>query len=51
VGLGREVADTVHYHIGKEGAIVGIVKVIVKAHPDSTNFAWRAVDVESGALA
>ena len=33
------------YHTGKERAIVGIVKVIVEAHPDSTDSAWSAVDV------
>ena len=33
------------YHTGKERAIVGIVKVITDAHPDSTDSAWRAVDV------
>jgi predicted RNA-binding protein with PUA-like domain len=33
------------YHTGKERAIVGIVKVIAEAHPDSTDAAWRAVDV------
>ena len=33
------------YHTGKERAIVGIVKVIAEAHPDSTDTAWRAVDV------
>ncbi len=33
------------YHTGKERAIVGIVKVIAEAHPDSTDSAWRAVDV------
>jgi predicted RNA-binding protein with PUA-like domain len=33
------------YHTGKERAIVGIVKVIAEAHPDSTDPAWRAVDV------
>jgi predicted RNA-binding protein with PUA-like domain len=33
------------YHTGKERAIVGIVKVIAEVHPDSTDFAWRAVDV------
>ena len=33
------------YHTGKERAIVGIVKVIAEAHPDSTDGAWRAVDV------
>jgi predicted RNA-binding protein with PUA-like domain len=33
------------YHTGKERAIVGIVKVITEAHPDSTDSAWRAVDV------
>ena len=35
------------YHTGKERAIVGIVKVIAEAHPDSTDAAWRAVDVAS----
>jgi predicted RNA-binding protein with PUA-like domain len=33
------------YHTGKERAIVGIVKVIAEAHPDSTDPAWDAVDV------
>ena len=33
------------YHTGKERAIVGIVKVIAEAHPDSTDTAWDAVDV------
>ena len=33
------------YHTGKERAIVGIVKVIAEAHADSTDAAWRAVDV------
>ena len=33
------------YHTGKERAIVGIVKVIAQAHPDSTDSAWVAVDV------
>ena len=33
------------YHTGKERSIVGIVKVIAEAHPDSTDAAWRAVDV------
>ena len=33
------------YHTGKERAIVGIVKVTSEAHPDSTDSAWRAVDV------
>jgi predicted RNA-binding protein with PUA-like domain len=33
------------YHTGKERAIVGIVTVIAEAHPDSTDPAWRAVDV------
>jgi len=33
------------YHTGKERVIVGIVKVIAEAHPDSTDSAWRAVDV------
>jgi predicted RNA-binding protein with PUA-like domain len=33
------------YHTGKERAVVGIVKVIAEAHADSTDAAWRAVDV------
>ena len=33
------------YHTGKERAIVGIVKVIAEAHPDSTDSAWQAIDV------
>jgi predicted RNA-binding protein with PUA-like domain len=33
------------YHTGKERAVVGIVKVVVEAHPDSTDSAWRAIDV------
>jgi predicted RNA-binding protein with PUA-like domain len=33
------------YHTGKERAIVGIVKVVTEAHPDSTDSAWRAVNV------
>jgi predicted RNA-binding protein with PUA-like domain len=33
------------YHTGKERAIVGIVKVIAEAYPDSTDPAWRAIDV------
>jgi predicted RNA-binding protein with PUA-like domain len=33
------------YHTGKERAIVGIVKVIAEAHPESTDHAWRAIDV------
>ena len=33
------------YHTGKERAVVGIVKVIAEAHPDSTDSAWHAVDV------
>jgi predicted RNA-binding protein with PUA-like domain len=33
------------YHTGKERAIVGIVKVIAEAHPDSTDTAWQAIDV------
>src|SRR6266850_1205180 len=32
-------------HTGKERAIVGIVRVIAEAHPDSTDSAWSAVDV------
>jgi predicted RNA-binding protein with PUA-like domain len=37
--------QTFFYHTGKERAIVGIVKVIAEAHPDSTDAAWPAVDV------
>jgi predicted RNA-binding protein with PUA-like domain len=33
------------YHTGEERAIVGIVKVVAEAHPDSTDRAWEAVDV------
>lgn len=33
------------YHTGKERAVVGIVKVIAEAHPDSTDRAWQAIDV------
>jgi predicted RNA-binding protein with PUA-like domain len=33
------------YHTGEERAIVGIVKVIAEAHPDSTDRAWEALDV------
>jgi predicted RNA-binding protein with PUA-like domain len=33
------------YHTGAERAVVGIVKVIAEAHPDSTDSAWSAVDV------
>jgi len=33
------------YHTGKERAVVGVVKVIAEAHPDSTDAAWLAVDV------
>src|SRR5688572_5070631 len=33
------------YHTGKERSIVGIVKVIAEAHPDSTDSAWDAIDV------
>jgi predicted RNA-binding protein with PUA-like domain len=33
------------YHTGKERAVVGIVKVIAEAHPDSTDSAWKAIDV------
>jgi predicted RNA-binding protein with PUA-like domain len=33
------------YHTGTERAIVGIVKVIAEAHPDSTDAAWSSVDV------
>ena len=34
-----------YYHTGKERAIVGIVRVIAEAHPDSTDSAWQAIDV------
>jgi len=33
------------YHTGKERAIVGIVRVVGEAHPDSTDAAWSAIDV------
>jgi predicted RNA-binding protein with PUA-like domain len=33
------------YHTGKEHAVVGIVRVIAEAHPDSTDPAWVAIDV------
>ena len=33
------------YHTGKERAIVGIVKIVTEAHPDSTDSAWRAINV------
>ena len=33
------------YHTGKERAVIGIVKVIAEAHPDSTDAAWVAIDV------
>ena len=33
------------YHTGEERAIVGIVKVIAEAHPDSTDPDWPAIDV------
>ena len=33
------------YHTGKERAIVGIVKVVAEAHPDSTDAEWSAVNV------
>lgn len=33
------------YHTGKERAVVGIVRVIAEAHPDSTDPEWVAVDV------
>ena len=36
------------YHTGKERAIVGIVKVIAEAHPDSTDAAWRAGPIANG---
>jgi predicted RNA-binding protein with PUA-like domain len=33
------------YHTGKERAIVGIVRVVTEAHADSTDSAWRAINV------
>ena len=33
------------YHTGKERTIVGIVRVIAEAHPDSTDSAWSAINV------
>lgn len=33
------------YHTGKERSVVGIVTVVAEAHPDSTDPAWRAIDV------
>lgn len=33
------------YHTGNERAVVGIVKVVAEAHPDSTDPTWRAIDV------
>lgn len=33
------------YHTGKERAVVGIVKVVTEAHPDSTDAEWSAVNV------
>ena len=33
------------YHTGKERTIVGVVRVIAEAHPDSTDSAWSSVDV------
>ena len=33
------------YLTGKERAIIGIVRVVAEAHPDSTDAAWSAVDV------
>jgi predicted RNA-binding protein with PUA-like domain len=33
------------YHTGKERAVVGIVKVVAEAHPDSTDTAWAAINV------
>lgn len=33
------------YHTGQERAIVGVVKVVATAHPDSTDSAWLAIDV------
>src|SRR5262244_141336 len=37
--------EALFYHTGKERAVVGVVKVIAEAHPDSTDVAWLAVDV------
>src|SRR4029450_12896653 len=36
------------YHTGKERAIVGIVKVVAEAHPDSTDAEWSAVNGAAG---
>ncbi len=33
------------YHTGKERAIVGIVRVVAEAYPDSTDSAWSAINV------
>src|SRR5262249_42799981 len=33
------------YHTGKEKSVVGIVKVIAEALPDSPDTAWGAIDV------
>src|SRR5207244_11086938 len=35
------------YHTGKERAIVGIVKVIAEARPDSTDPGWLGMDVDA----
>ena len=35
------------YHSQSEKAIVGIVEVIVEAHPDSTNTDWECVDIRA----
>jgi predicted RNA-binding protein with PUA-like domain len=39
------VGQAFFYHTGKERAIVGIVQVIAEAHSDSTDPAWRSIDV------
>lgn len=41
----RKGEQALFYHTGKERAVVGIVKVIAEAHPDSTDAAWQAIDV------
>ena len=41
----KEGEQAFFYHTGKERAVVGIVRVIAQAHPDSTDPAWVAVDV------
>ena len=41
----KEGEQAFFYHTGKERAVVGIVRVIAEAHPDSTDRAWQAIDV------